>query len=115
VGPGSFVAAVGADNERKQELWPELMAASRVVADDLEQCASMGDLHHAIDAGLMSRADVHAELAAVVAGQRPGRCHDDEVFVFDSTGVALWDVAAAAAAYERARREARGTPIDLGG
>jgi alanine dehydrogenase len=114
VGPGAFVAAVGADNEHKQELSPDLMARSRVVADDLEQCAAIGDLHHAIAAGAMSRGDVHAELAAVVAGQRPGRTREDEVFVFDSTGVALWDVAAAAAAYEGARRAGRGVAIDLG-
>jgi len=106
---GAFVAAVGADNPEKQEIDPLLLAASTVVADVLEQCAAIGDLHHAIAAGVMTRADVHAELAAVVAGAAPGRTSDDEIVVFDSTGTALQDVAAAALVYERAVELGRGT------
>jgi ornithine cyclodeaminase/alanine dehydrogenase-like protein (mu-crystallin family) len=102
VRPGAFVAAVGADSEEKQELAPELLARARVVVDHLEQCATIGELHHALDRGVLARADVHAELHEVVAGRRPGRTSPDEVFVFDSTGVALEDVAAAALVYERA-------------
>src|SRR5687768_2601826 len=85
VAPGSFVAAVGADNPGKQEIEPELLAASAVVADLLDQCATIGDLHHALDAGAMRREDVRAELADVVAGAR-GRLSADEIVVFDSTG-----------------------------
>jgi ornithine cyclodeaminase/alanine dehydrogenase-like protein (mu-crystallin family) len=102
---GLFIAAVGADNPRKSELTPELMASAKVVADVLEQAATMGDLHHAIDAGLMSRDDVFGELADVIRGR--GRTSDDEVFVFDSTGTALQDVAVAAIAYERASSSSR--------
>jgi alanine dehydrogenase len=93
--PGLFIAAVGADNPDKQELAPELLARTRVVADVLEQSATMGDLHHAIAAGVMTRADVHGELADVVCGRVPARRDDDETFVFDSTGTALQDAAAA--------------------
>jgi len=100
--PGLFIAAVGADNPRKSELAPGLMASAKVVADVLEQAATMGDLHHAIDAGSMSRDDVFGELADVIRGR--GRTSDDEVFVFDSTGTALQDVAVAAIAYERSRQ-----------
>lgn len=100
--PGTFVAAVGADNSDKQELHPALMAASKVVVDVLEQCATIGDLHHAIAAGLMKRSDVFAELGEVVAGRKPGRTSDEEIIVFDSTGMALQDVAAAALVYEKA-------------
>jgi ornithine cyclodeaminase/alanine dehydrogenase-like protein (mu-crystallin family) len=102
VRPGTFIAGVGADNEDKQELDPRLLAASTVVTDLVEQCAAIGDLHHAIDAGLMSRADVHAELGEVVAGLKAGRTTDDQTIVFDSTGTALQDVAAAAAVYRQA-------------
>ena len=98
--PGLFIAAVGADNPRKSELEPELMAHAKVVADVLEQAATMGDLHHALDAGVMTREDVFGELADVIRGH--GRTSDDEVFVFDSTGTALQDVAVASIAYERA-------------
>lgn len=99
---GTFVAAVGADSDVKQELDPAFLASSKVVVDVLEQCATIGDLHHAIDAGLMRREDVHAELSDVVSGLRPGRESDTEVIVFDSTGTALEDVAAASLVYERA-------------
>src|SRR5262249_28188669 len=87
VSPGTFIAAVGADNPEKQELHPDLMAESKIVADLIEQCLTMGDLHHAIQAGVVTRSQVHAELGEVVAGRKPGRASDDEVIVFDSTGM----------------------------
>jgi len=100
--PGTFVAAVGADHPEKQELQPALMANNTLVVDLLEQCATIGDLHHAIAAGVTNRAQVHAELGEVVAGKRPGRTGEGEITVFDSTGIALQDVASAAAVYEKA-------------
>ncbi|MGH8669185.1 MAG: ornithine cyclodeaminase family protein, partial [Burkholderiales bacterium] len=65
------------------------------------QAAAIGDLHHAIAAGLMSAADVHAELGEIVCGRKAGRQSDDEIIVFDSTGTGLQDVAAAIAVYQR--------------
>ena len=99
---GTFIAAVGADNPEKQEIDPLLLARHTVVADMLEQCCEIGDLHHAIDVNLMTRADVYAELGQVAAGLKPARTSDDQIIVFDSTGTALQDVAAAAAVYRRA-------------
>jgi alanine dehydrogenase len=113
--PGAFIAAVGTDNPEKQEIEPELLASNVVVADVVDQCAAIGDLHHAIDAGLMRREDVRAELADVVAGSKPGRLAPDEIIVFDSTGTALQDVAAATLAYERALANGAGAVFDLGG
>jgi len=111
---GCFVAAVGADSEDKQELAPDLLARSVVVADVLEQCARIGDLHHALAAGALRREDVHAELADVVSGRRPGRRSATEITVFDSTGTALEDVAAAALVYERALDTGAGIDMRLG-
>lgn len=111
--PGSFVAAVGADNEEKQELDPRLLQASKVVVDLLDQCATIGDLHHALEQGLMTRAEVHAELGEVIAGKKPGRTSVDEIIVFDSTGTALQDVASAAIVYERAVASERGMRVDF--
>ncbi|HEY1273093.1 MAG TPA: ornithine cyclodeaminase family protein [Terriglobales bacterium] len=111
VSPGTFIAAVGADNPQKQELQPGLMAAGKVVVDVLGQCAALGDLHHAIAAGAMKLSDVHAELAEVVAGVKPGRTSDEEIIIFDSTGMALQDVAAAAVAFEKAASQGRGTRL----
>jgi ornithine cyclodeaminase/alanine dehydrogenase-like protein (mu-crystallin family) len=111
---GAFVAAVGADSAEKQELQPELLAASTVVVDLLDQAATIGEVHHALEAGLMTRGDVHAELSDVLVGTKPGRRRADEVIVFDSTGTALQDVAAAALAHERALAEGRGQRVDFG-
>ncbi len=114
VRPGTFVAAVGADAPDKQELEPALLAAGRLVVDVLEQCAAIGELAHALREGVLTRGDVAAELGQVVAGRRPGRERPDEIVVFDSTGTAIQDVAAAALAYERAVATGRGVPVNLG-
>ena len=102
VSPGTFIAAVGADNEHKQEIDPILMASSKVVVDSLEQCSAIGDLHHAISAGLMRPENVYAELSEVVAGQNAGRTSENEIIIFDSTGLAIEDAITAVAVYEKA-------------
>lgn len=111
---GTFIAAVGADSADKQELDPGILARATVVVDSLEQCAAIGELHHALAAQVLRLGDVHAELSDVVAGRKPGRTGDREVVVFDSTGTALQDVAAAAAVYENARRAGACRTVDLG-
>lgn len=115
VAPGTFIAAVGADSAEKQELEPELLSRSKIVVDVLEQCASIGELHHALDAGLITKEEVHAELGEVIAGTKPGRTLSDEIIVFDSTGMALQDVITAAAVYEKAVSKGAGTLINFGG
>ncbi|HJQ25273.1 MAG TPA: ornithine cyclodeaminase family protein [Blastocatellia bacterium] len=114
VSRGTFIAAVGADSEEKQELEPELLASSKVVVDLLEQCAKLGELHHALDKGVITHSNVHAELGEVITGKKAGRTSDEEVIVFDSTGTALQDVAAAAMVYEKAIRSGKGVVVDLG-
>jgi ornithine cyclodeaminase/alanine dehydrogenase len=106
--PGMFLAAVGADSPDKQELDADLTAGCKVVADIRSQVISVGETHHAIEEGLMTSDQVHAEIGEVLTGGRPGRTSADEVFLYDSTGTALQDVAAAAAVYERAREQGRG-------
>jgi ornithine cyclodeaminase/alanine dehydrogenase-like protein (mu-crystallin family) len=102
ISPGTFIAAVGADSPAKSEIAPGLMARARIVVDSLDQCAAMGDLRLAIAAGTMGRNDVHAELAQIVTGARQGRTSDEEIFLFDSTGTAIADVASAAFVHQRA-------------
>ena len=111
---GTFIAAVGADSEEKQELEPALLAQATVVVDVLEQSATIGDLHHAVRAGLLTRAAVYAELGEIASGRKPGRRTPAEITVFDSTGMALQDVAAAALVYERAVAAGAGRRVMLG-
>ena len=111
--PGLFVAAVGADNPAKQEIDSAACARSRVVVDSLAACAAGGDLHHAIKANVMAEQDIHGELSAIVAGRIPGRTSRDQVFLFDSTGTALQDVAAAVLVYRLAADAGAGLRILL--
>jgi len=99
---GLFIAAVGADNPSKQEIHPDAMAASVVVVDSLAGCAAGGDLHHALVSGAMTESGVHGELSAIVSGRVPARTTADQTIIFDSTGSALQDVAAALVVYEHA-------------
>ena len=110
---GTFIAAIGADNPEKSEIEPALMAKARVVTDLTEQCSYMGDLHHALRAGAMQAADVHAELGELVAGRKPGRTAAHEITLFDGSGVGLQDVAAAACAYEFAKKRNAGSKLSL--
>ncbi|MFL5422066.1 MAG: ornithine cyclodeaminase family protein [Thermoanaerobaculia bacterium] len=114
VRPGTFIAAVGADDHDKQELDPRLVARATLVADSLAQCAEIGELQHAIAQGLMTTGQVHAELGDLVSGARPGRTAKEEITIFDSTGTALQDLAAAIAVEQRARAVGAGRVIDLG-
>jgi alanine dehydrogenase len=107
--PGTFIAAVGADDAQKQEIDPALIASAKVVADSLEQSCTIGDTHHALAKGLMRKEDVYAELGEIIAGKKSGRTTDDEIIVFDSTGVAIEDAVAAAAVYDKARAAGIGT------
>jgi ornithine cyclodeaminase/alanine dehydrogenase-like protein (mu-crystallin family) len=102
VSPGTFVAAVGADSPDKAEVSPDLMRKALVVADLIDQCAVMGDLRQAIEKGVMDQGDVHSELSELVGGAKQGRGDERQITLFDSTGSAVQDVAAAALIYRRA-------------
>ncbi len=108
VPPGALVVAVGADNPHKHEIYPALMAHAVVITDDTAQCATIGDLHHAIAAGAMTVDDVRAELGEVIAGVRTGRRSREERIVFDSTGTPIQDAAAASLVLALAESSAGG-------
>jgi ornithine cyclodeaminase/alanine dehydrogenase-like protein (mu-crystallin family) len=108
VSPGTLVAGIGADSPDKQELEPALLANHSVVTDLTSQCAQVGDLHHALAAGLMQETEVRGELGQIIIGKVPRRRDDQEIIIFDATGTALQDVAAAALVYENALAEGKG-------
>ena len=112
---GAFIAAVGADNPSKCEIAPALMARARVVPDILRQAETLGDLCRAIAENAMRPDQIHGELAQVVSGALPGRRDADELFIFDSTGTAIEDLAAAAMVYRRAQRDGVGLRVPLNG
>ena len=113
VRPGTFIAAVGADNSDKQEIDPRLYAASVAVVDSLEQAAEIGDLHHALEAGTVRREASACNLGRDPERATPGRVDRRGITLFDSTGMGLQDVAAAAAIYRRALQAGVGTRFGL--
>jgi ectoine utilization protein EutC len=114
LGPGAHVTAVGADGPEKQELEPEVLArADKVVVDRLDQCLRLGELHHAVEAGLLAAGDVWAELGELAAGQKPGRESEDEITVADLTGVGIQDAAVASAVVAEAVRRNVGRTIEI--
>lgn len=112
---GCFVAAVGADNPEKHEIARGLMHRARILVDDVEACASGGDLNHALRSGVVSKDRVHADLAELASGRKQGRATADELVIFDSCGSGVQDVAAAWAAYQEAVRVGMGLRFDLSG
>ena len=113
VGDHTHVNAVGADAPGKHELADDLLAAATLVVDDREQCTHSGEINVPYAAGRLTDDDVHAELGAVVIGEAAGRTPEDGVTVFDSTGLAVQDLAAAHVVYERASAAGAGVPFDL--
>ncbi len=113
VAAGTFIAAVGADSPGKQELDPRLISQNKVVADILHQVVRVGESQHAIAAGSISSDQIYAELGEIVCGKKPGRENDSEIIVFDSTGTALQDVAAATFLYELSQNENVGSEFNL--
>jgi ornithine cyclodeaminase/alanine dehydrogenase-like protein (mu-crystallin family) len=97
--PGQHASLMGADGPGKAEIAVEELARVRVFCDDWEQASHNGELVHAVEAGKLEREDV-TELGAVLAGNAEGRRSDDEATVFDSTGLAIQDLAIALAAVQ---------------
>jgi alanine dehydrogenase len=99
--PGQHVSLMGADGPGKAEIAVAELARTHVFCDDWEQASHNGELAHAVEAGALTREDV-TEFGAVLAGEAAGRRSVDEITSFDSTGLAIQDLAIALAAMERA-------------
>jgi len=111
--PGLHITAMGADAEHKNELAPEILArAEAYVPDRQSQCAKLGELHHALAAGLIPAERRFAELGEVVAGLAPGRKADSDVTVADLTGTGVQDTAIATLARKLAAERGLGTVIE---
>jgi alanine dehydrogenase len=98
--PGQHVSLMGADGPGKAEIAAEELARVHAFCDDWEQASHNGDLVHALEAGLITRSAV-TTLGEVLTGAKPGRGAPDEITAFDSTGLAIQDLAVSLAAYRR--------------
>lgn len=112
VSPGTHLACMGTDTKGKQEVEPALLARATVFADEIAQSVSIGEAQHAIGSGLIAEADI-VELGAVINGAHPGRTSDEEITLFDGTGVGLQDLAVAAAVVELAIEKGIAIEVDF--
>ncbi|WP_108485382.1 iminosuccinate reductase BhcD [Oceaniglobus ichthyenteri] len=101
VAPGTHIACMGTDTKGKQEVEAALLARATVFTDEVAQAVSIGEAQHAVAQGLIAESDVN-QLGAVINGTHPGRSSDDEITLFDGTGVGLQDLAVAAAVVDTA-------------
>ncbi len=93
---GVHINAIGADGPGKQELDPQIVKrADKVVVDSMNQCKRIGEIQHALAEGLIQEKDVHAEIGQILIGDKVGRESETEITLFDSTGIAAQDIAAA--------------------
>jgi len=110
---GSHINAIGADAPGKQELDPEILKEAVVVVDDLKQASSSGEINVPIQKGAYSIHEVYATLAEIVSGKKQGRTDSKAITVFDSTGVAVTDIAVAKLLFEKAQQMGGYQSIDL--
>lgn len=102
VKPGAHLAALGADLAGEQELHPALLQKGRVFVDDIRQCREDGEINVPLREGLITEGDIAGEIGKVICGELEGRQSDEQITVFDSTGIALQDSATVPLEYERA-------------
>jgi ornithine cyclodeaminase/alanine dehydrogenase-like protein (mu-crystallin family) len=112
VSPGTHIACMGTDTKGKQEASADLVAKATVFTDEVAQSVSIGECQHAIAAGLIAEADI-SEIGAVINGTHPGRSSDDEITLFDGTGVGLQDLAVSAALVALAVAKGVAIEVDL--
>ncbi len=110
---GTHINAIGADAMGKQELESSLLKRSKVIVDDIVQASHSGEVNVSISSGAFSETDIYAELGEIVAGTRPGRESDEEITIFDSTGLAVQDLVTANMVYEKALEKGIGKKLEL--
>ena len=112
VEPGTHLTAIGSDVPDKQELDERILGRAKVVADSLRQCLTQGEIHHAVEAGMIEAESVYGELGEIAAGIKPGRTDDAEITVADLTGVGVLDAAVSRVVVDKAEREGVGRAFE---
>lgn len=113
VSEGVHINAIGADAPGKQELDPKILKRSKIIVDDWEQASHSGEINVPLSEGECVKEDIHAEIGEVLVGKREGRTSDREITIFDSTGLAVQDVATAWRVYQKALDGGLGREVDF--
>lgn len=113
VGAGTHINAMGADAPGKEELDPAILKRAKIVIDDWDQAVHSGEVNVPISRGAIKKEDIHGELGGIICGKKEGRTSPDEITIFDSTGLAIQDVATAWTIYQRAKDQGIGEYFTL--
>lgn len=113
VKPGTHFSCIGADMVGKEEIDPQLFANARIYADDIEQCLRVGEMELPFKNGVITRDDVIGEIGQVLSGTAPGRLAEDDVTIFDATGLALLDLVTARSAIDLAAEKDLGVTVEI--
>jgi len=105
--------AIGADAPGKQELDPNILTRAKIIVDDVEQAIHGGEVNVPLSKGDIARGDIYADLGEVVTGKKPGRTSREEITIFDSTGLAVQDIATDWVIYQKARETGKGIEVEL--
>lgn len=110
---GTHISCIGADMSGKQEIDPELMVVSKVFVDDFEHCKEVGEIELALKEGLITENDIIGEIGELILGAKTGRTSEDEITIYDATGMALLDIATAKVALKLAEEKGLGTTVTI--
>jgi alanine dehydrogenase len=111
VAKGTHINAMGADTKGKQEIQTLLYQGAKVIVDDLKQCSELGETQHNLD--FVRHHGVHAQLGEILTGEKPGRENEEEITLFDATGIAFQDLVTAGLALSLAKGKKMGTWVEL--
>lgn len=111
--PGTHLSCMGSDTSGKQEVDEQIMSRARVFVDDVAQASGVGEIETALKKGILQPEGILGEIGEVLAGQKPGRLSPQDVTVFDSTGIALQDLAVAKLAIDLAEQKNLGVTVEL--
>jgi alanine dehydrogenase len=111
--PGTHINAVGADREGKEDLEPSILNEALVVVDDIRQASHAGEINVPVARGLYKQEQIYATLGEIITGRKKGRTDKKTITVFDSTGLAIEDIAVARLLYEKAQISGAGLSLNL--
>jgi alanine dehydrogenase len=110
---GTHINAIGADAKGKEELEPVLLKKAKIVVDDRKQAVHSGEINVPLSKGIISEKDIYATLGEILTGEARGRVSRKEITIFDSTGLAIQDVAVANLVYHRALKQKTGSKFGI--
>ncbi len=110
---GQHINAIGADAPGKEELDPEILKRSKIVVDDIAQAIHSGEINVPMTRGIITQENIYGEIGEIITASKKGRISEDEITVFDSTGLSIQDVSTAALAYDKARAANIGTQLSF--